>query len=380
VLTEADALELDQLRTEVQALRQKVAEFPHHEKMAHFRHHPAHVSAGRGAMVGTPPVIDDEAITQRIIAAYRLAVNTPMGSTDSFWLEQYAQIRQPEHETIMNGYVSTVQAMLRDPMSNNLFYGFDTLAQKYGSLGEGWTILQGQLCYDSLLTLAEAVGTVNLEYPEGTLRTEIPDVEVLLSGLDNAFGFRIEFPNFYNGEVGLETSRGIASYRYFQSLYQAWRIAKFAPGGKVLEIGGGLGRTAYYANKFGITDYTIVDIPLTGVSQAYFLFLTGIPVRLYRESTGAGVRIVPPSVFYESDERYDMIVNVDSFTEMAAETAARYFDESSRRTEMLLSINHEFNQHRIFDLIQNHPAVLHATREPYWLRRGYVHEMISFKP
>ncbi len=42
-------------------------------------------------------------------------------------------------------------------------------------------------------------------------------------------------------------------------------------GYKVIELGGGLGKTAFYALKFGIPSYTLVDIPMTLVAQANFL-------------------------------------------------------------------------------------------------------------
>jgi hypothetical protein len=39
----------------------------------------------------------------------------------------------------------------------------------------------------------------------------------------------------------------------------------------VLEIGAGLGRNAYFPGKFGVKNYTIVDIPSTQLAQGYYL-------------------------------------------------------------------------------------------------------------
>ncbi len=360
--------ERDQALRDLQAVRQT----------AYFRHRPMEIVAGEEAATGTVEPPDDAAVVQRIIAAYRTASDTSMGPTNSFWLTNIAELRRPEHETLIDGDLPAVQAMLRNPATNNLLYGFDGLARQYPKTDEDST--KGEVfCYDKLLRVAEAVGTVTLAYNEAPPRLDTPAVEDVLFGLDSKFGFRIEFPNPYEGECGLITSRGIASFRAIQSLYQAWRIAQAAPKGRVLEIGGGTGRTAYYTTKFGVRDYTIIDLPLTGVAQAYFLHRVGLDVRLYREARTDGILIAPPTVFHTTEDHYDLIVNVDSFTEMSPETARQYFDEAAKRCSQLLSINPEHNPYRIFDAIRGHPAVAHATREPYWLRNGYVHEMVTFK-
>ncbi|WP_157158674.1 hypothetical protein [Bradyrhizobium sp. WSM1253] len=88
-------------------------------------------------------------------------------------------------------------------------------------------------------------------------------------------GFKIDFSNLYRGEIGLKTSRGVANYRAIQASYQAWRIVdnldELPSSASVLEIGAGLGRTAYYVMKMGVGRYTIIDLPLTNVSPGCFL-------------------------------------------------------------------------------------------------------------
>jgi hypothetical protein len=47
--------------------------------------------------------------------------------------------------------------------------------------------------------------------------------------------------------------RGVISHRAVQALYQAWRLSQlraFTKGGKTVEIGAGLGRTAWFASLF----------------------------------------------------------------------------------------------------------------------------------
>ena len=370
--------DIQQLSAENADLRNQVTAAELDRHVAYVRHRPIQVFAGQGATTGAIVPPDDEVIVRRIIAAYHDTLRAPPAMENSWWFVEIASLRSNEHNLLATGAPAAIQAMLRDPQSNNLFYGFDNLAKDLAQPGEGWPAVQAQLCYDSLLRLAEAVGVCRLENPEAPIRADKPDIETLLSDLDEALGFDIRFPNPFPGEVGLRTSRGVASYRCFQSLYQAWRIARLAPGGHVVEIGGGLGRTAYYAGRMGVHDYTIIDLPLTGVAQGYFLHRLGMDVVLSGEDRTSGVRILPPRAFHESRDRFDLVVNVDSFTEMAAGTARDYFDKASTCADRLLSINHEYNSHRVFDLLTTHPRVVQATRDPYWLRRGYVEELATF--
>ena len=79
---------------------------------------------------------------------------------------------------------------------------------------------------------------------------------------------------------------------------------------RIVEVGAGLGRTAFYATKFGLLNYTIVDLPLTCVAQGYFLGRTLEPdtLCLYKEHS-SGIAILPPSAFFNTDDRYDLVLN-----------------------------------------------------------------------
>lgn len=145
----------------------------------------------------------------------------------------------------------------------------------------------------------------------------------------------------------MATSRGVISHRAVQALYQAWRVFTFVNGDRganVVEIGAGLGRTAFYARKFGLRNYTIVDLPMSSVAQAYFLGRTlgDDAVRLFGEE-GSGISILPPSAFLAAQDRYDLVLNVDSLTELDPRTAKAYCMAIRDRSGVLLSINHEVN-------------------------------------
>ncbi len=256
--------ELDTLRSEHQTLEAA-------DRSYWWRHRSGKRTAGASGVTG-PSTADDALLVARVIGAYRTASATALGDQSSVWL---SSTKYSIHDALMSREAETVVAqMLRDPGSNMLFYGFDNLSSGTMDASAIWDNTHHIRVYDDLLRLGEAVGTQRLEYPEGPEQRPVPDPEVILRDLDTAFGFTIHFPNPYPNEVGLKTSRGVASYRAVQGLYQAYRVAELVrdrPDARVVEIGGGLGRTAFYAWQFGLHNYTLIDLPMTNVAQAYFL-------------------------------------------------------------------------------------------------------------
>ena len=331
--------------------------------MSLLRHRPEECVDGTPAITPEPEAaIDDAALVHRIIESFHAAVATPMGSPDSFWLSSYADMKRPLTDLIATRDVEGVTAQLRNPVTSPLFYGFDRLNsidtpkfEEEGPWLASWT-------FDNLVRVAEAVGALPVHYPEApATQARHSDPEEILVRLDAALGFAIDFPNPFAGEIGLQTSRGVASYRAVQALYQAWRLRDLlgTTNASIAEIGGGLGRTAYYAIKLGFKAYTLVDLPTTGIAQSYFLGRSLGPgmISLFSEPPIGRVRIVPPSSFHAATDRYDMVVNIDSFTEMARETATDYVRKAAGVTKRLLSINHEFNP----ATLPRHP---HDERDP----------------
>lgn len=147
-------------------------------------------------------------------------------------------------------------------------------------------------------------------------------------------------PNPFPDEYGVASRRGVISYRVPQAMYQARRISTLLRDirqPKVLEIGGGLGRTAFYARKLGIHDYTIVDIPVSAMAQGYFLGRTlgAESVALAGEGDEARrIKIMPPSYFLDSDRQYDLVVNVDSLTEIGRAAADEYWSAIQQRARL----------------------------------------------
>jgi hypothetical protein len=360
--------ELDALRVENQAL--ETADITYW-----WRHRSGKRTAGTSG-VTSASTADDALLIARIIAAYRAANATALDDQGPAWLPS---IKYSIHDALVSSEAETViPPMMRDPGSNMLFYGFDNLSSGTMDINSIWDNIHHIRVYDDLLRLGEAVGVQRLEYPEGPEQGPAPDPEVILRELDTAFGFTVHFPNPYRHEVGLKTSRGVASYRAVQGLYQAYRVAELVrdrPRARVAEIGGGLGRTAFYAQQFGLHDYTLIDLPMTNVAQAYFLgrVLGPDAISLFGEDR-PGIRIQPPAAFLDAADRYDLVVNVDALPEMATGTATAYCQVIKARADIFLSINHEYNALTVRELCAG-LSMRAESRMPYWLRRGYVDEV-----
>ena len=82
-----------------------------------------------------------------------------------------------------------------------------------------------------------------------------------------------------------------------------------------------------------------------------------------------------PSSFFNSKEQYDVVVNVDSLTEIGLEAAEKYISEIAHRSKFFLSINHEENEFTISELVKNFPNFLKLSRKRSWMRKGYVEEL-----
>lgn len=346
-----------------------------------FHHHPRRLTGEAAAAAEGSAHASVELVT-RIAMAYRRAVETPVGSSESIWLNEYATANKETHDILMADDFDAISDLLQEPTKSMLFFGFDSLSRDAINREPWWIASNHQLAYDGLLQLTRAIGVRRVENPESHIDfDETPGVEELLGQLDERFGFRVDFPNLFAGEAGVRTTRGVANIRSVYALYQAWRTAELVKGidrPRVLEIGAGLGRSAYYASKFGISDYTIIDIPLTSVSQSFYLgvLLGEHAVSLWGEDASAQVRMLPPIAYETMDERFDLIVNVDSLTEMAHSTAANYLTGARRMTNKFLSINHEHNAFTVESIRASMAAKVWRT--PCWIRRGYVDELISF--
>ena len=326
----------------------------------------------------------DDALLSRIKTAYRHSMTKGEGDLSPLWSMIYAK-NSEVHDALLNG--SGLPELLNDPSSNYLFYGFDNMFRDFTEQIRSQEAMQTALCnffFSELTTLAEATGVKRVWNPEGGAKFPhkdkplIPALDDLLSSIEDRIGLDLKFPNPFPNEFGIASSRGIISQRTIHAVYQAWRIKVLTSqyGPRVAEIGAGLGRTAYFARALGIDDYTIIDLPMSNVAQANFLGRTvgWQNIALSGEQQSAGqIRILTSDWLKENDERFDVIANVDSLTEMDASVSASYASMAMERAKILWSINHEANTETVSTIEALRGRSI--GRHPYWLRPGYIEEI-----
>jgi len=316
-------------------------------------------------------------MASRLSDAYIVASEQFLGHGASFWAHNDER-NSDLISALRIGDIDKISVIANDPGRQNFFWGIDGLAKEYTQPTDHSTSNQ-PLLVEFIVRLAEAVGAQPLWYPEahGDRRDKIA-VDKTLDVIEHSIGTKIDFPNPFPREIGIRTSRGIASYRTFQSIYQAWRLRILTRmvGARILEIGPGLGRTVYYARNCGLSNYTTIDLPLGNIAQGCFLShvlgedaitLPGEPAQIGR------VRIETPSWYMATTERFDVVLNADSLTEMAFDHANAYAKRIVETARAFVSINHEINSFRVADL----PALKGLTdlRFPYWMREGYVEDL-----
>jgi hypothetical protein len=333
-----------------------------------------------GFVEPTPPV-DDARLVARIADSYSHGRRNFEGHGGSIWAH-IASRHEDVHRALEVHDLAALTHILRHPAENDLFWGFEGLGRTLTPelLNTRPTQLtHARGVYGALVHTALGTGAMRCAISELGQSTPQPPVDELLDMLDQRLGYRVEFPNPYHLEFGLRTSRGIASFRAIQAVYQAWRVtqlAKVKGAKRILEIGAGLGRTAYYARQLSAITYTIVDIPMTQVAQGYFLgrVVGECNVSLAGETKRRAIRLRSPAWLDATLETFDVILNVDSLPELDRQRAVRYLEFARDQSQVLLSINHEFYAIRVLDLLDE-LGMVPASRAPYWPRAGYVEEL-----
>ena len=343
------------------------------------------ISTLKGKHSNKTILIDTDSVS-RIRNAYISSVSLHENSMSPLW-QMIVEKSIDFHADLIAG---KNLSFLDSPGKNFLFYGFDNLYYTFVNDVKNDPQSQQQilaLFFNDVITLAEAVGVKRIWNPEGGAlfpykgKPEIESIECLLDKIEDKVGFEIDFPNPFPDEFGILTSRGIISQRAIPAIYQAYRLKQLSHyyGNRILELGAGLGRTAYYSKKLGLSSYAIVDLPQTNVSQANFLIrlLGDDSVCLFGEDAIAGsIKIMPPSWIEENIQDFDIVLNADSLTEMDDLVSSRYLEVISNNCKALLSINHEANMSTVG--LNKHLRDKLFGRFPYSLRKGYLEEIFIF--
>jgi hypothetical protein len=264
---------------------------------------------------------------ERLQAAYKVAVEGFSGSGNSMW-STITQWRGDVHDALLGTDRSLLGELLANPTRTKLYWGVDDLYER--QLGVESREYLAAHARESLIELAISMGVLRRPNPEGGTTyahgkaPESPPNEAILAKIEAYISQPIDFPNPFAGEVGLSTSRGTACYRAVNAIYQALNLTRMGAAAlsppRFLEIGAGMGRTAYYARRFGARTYTVVDLPLALIGQAVFLGLVlGDDQIWFQGEKGDGegkLRLLTPPQFHATGEPFQMVLNADSMPEM----------------------------------------------------------------
>jgi len=307
----------------------------------------------------------------------------------SSWLKIFNNFHKNIIEIIQKDN-SKIEDILDNPSKYNLFYGFDNNCEfneknpRYIDYYEN-----DELVIDKILNFAEFLGILRHNNPEQyRIIFEKPNLDFLISEIERKINLELEFKNVFPGEKGVKTQKGIVSNREIQAIYQAYQIKEISKKNNfksILEIGGGLGRTAYYCYKFGIKDLTIVDLLIPQVCQLNYLSRvlneeTILNEKQIKEIDGLEdkIKIISPNYLFNNEEKYDLVFNSDSFTEIDTLSQIKYVNFISEKTNYFYSINHECNKNKVSDLFSK-KKINEFKKNLYWLRKGYLEEHFKFR-
>ena len=338
----------------------------------------------------------DISIAERLLAAYKRAcADAPTGSVQHYDVWSYIRKRQATFFDLLESEDAKPLAqylcnMSRHSATHGTVQGDDEYEKLIKS--SAYRRYVNLMSKDKLVSLAEAIGALPVENPEQGIWGKSLSISTdnIINRIEDVLQMRIAPPNIDGGLLKIMSTRGRFHERDCNALYTAWLLRNFtaeqaAP--RLCEIGGGVGRVAYWSNRFGLRDYTIIDLPHINVLQGFYLCkaLPDVNVRLYGEaSNGAGLSVMPDFTITQiADRNFDLVLNQDSFPEIHGDVVRAYLRWILKAGQKFLSINHESrpssvgeeNQISVPELIAEVGGFDRLMRSQYWLRKGYVVEM-----
>ena len=375
----------ERMVTQPQAVFRETTSDPQASDRSWMRHHPySELTAPIFARSAPSAAAVDTPLVGRIIDAYHSSADQDHYG-DELW-RRIGERHTDIHDALMRRDHDAVTNILRHPDTNDLFYGYEYFYRD----GPIYVPVAIRDCAgrskDVLVRLAEALALLPVENPEaphlwGT-NVHLP-AEEIVGRIEQRLGIELTIQPVQGGFTGLAVGDRLLVDRMLHGAYYAHRVRELVANRTrphVLEIGAGLGYSAYYAYQMGLRDYTIVDLPMTNVAQAYFLGRMLGPDRVLLEGepeTGAApdrIKIRTPSLLDDSHS-FDLVLNADSLTEVGAVLAFEYVDRIFEMSDTLLSINHEANEYCVAQLFDGNENV-EIERFPFWLRTGYVEEIV----
>ena len=89
------------------------------------------------------------------------------------------------------------------------------------------------------------------------------------------------------------------------------------------------------------------------------------------------IKIVSPNFLFNNKNRYDLVFNSDSITEIDVLSQSKYVNFIKDNTKYFYSINHESNKNKVSDLFSK-VNIVEYDKNLYWLRKGYLEEHFKF--
>lgn len=345
---------------------------------------------------------EDEALTARVIAAYKTAraheraMSPDEKPAGDLWAE-IAQGSHAEFEMLLdNEDVRAAAGVLVNVMHHRVSNGlnadagrltYEVAASPADATGLATTIA------DRFVALAEALGVLCVEFPEwGRWGENIYlDLGEVYANVERAIGFSLAIPECC-GMYGVRAGRHVVHPMMPYHAYACWRMFDVLDGAaspSICEIGGGYGGCAYYADQHAIDRYVIIDLPLINAIQGFFLLKTcgAQRVRLYGESDGgAPLQVLPYWMMANMPAKcFDLVFNQESLPEIDPPCAQGYVTDIARTSRRwFLSINQEsqggagaegFQHGVVFKMVEAHGGFRRRRRYPLWVRRGEVEEL-----
>lgn len=355
------------------------------------------------------PSETDEAIAARLISSYN-ACKKEEAAYPAIGADIWSAIRKLQagfFTVLESGDAKALAAYLCNLSRHDAAIGIGQGDGEYRwiTTSREYEDFRALLIKDKLVSFAEAVGAIRCECPEqGPWGKHLhADNDVLVRALEERVGISLAPPEIDGGLFKIPAGNGLFHDRDLHAQFAAWSIREIAGrDATVCEIGGGVGRAAYWAQRFGLGPYTILDLPHVNVLQGYYL-LKSLPmdqVRLFGETIGNPRVTVWP--YFAKDRispgTIDIVFNQDSLPEIHRDAALDYIAWVRKiSARWFCSINQEANeaytqsfwepagesdpkQNVVGALVSEVQGFRRVMRAPYWLRKGYASELYQVLP
>jgi len=338
----------------------------------------------------SPELQYDQELMNRLLVAYQVAeehaktANLPELEAD-MWDTIVNQEMQAFKSAVDNGDTREMFDYLSKIGKDYVWFGGLTLGID-GYTPKNWSSEKVVWLYwEKLVALGEACGAICIENPEsGPYHSNIQlGPEELLQRIEEKLGVSLTPPDNVLPTSGLGVGSSVFHYRHINGIYGAQILTRLVPaGGRVAEIGGGLGLLAIYSQRMKPLQYEIYDLPISCIISGFFLLHALGPdqVCLLGElHDKQPVHIKPFWTLADiQSNQLDLAVNQDGLNEIDMPTVEFLVRNLERATKSrFLSLNHETfgTDRRVSAYVQKFTSMTRLWRSKTWVREGYVDEL-----